>query len=151
MKTLISKVFKLQFVKFGLVGVINTLVGTLIMFGLYNIFHVSYFWSSFANYFLGSILSYVLNKNYTFAYKGNDKLMIVRFAINIAVCYGLAYGFAKPVIGYIMSGASVTIQENVAMLLGMCAFVVLNYFGQKMFVFKDKKKEIDVLKNTNID
>ena len=44
--------------KFLLVGVINTLVGTAIMFGLYNLAHYSYWVSSAANYILTSILSF---------------------------------------------------------------------------------------------
>ena len=52
--------------KFLLVGVINTLVGTAIMFGLYNIAGCSYWVSSAANYVLTSILSFFLNKYFTF-------------------------------------------------------------------------------------
>ena len=52
--------------KFLLVGVINTLVGTAIMFGLYNLAHCSYWVSSAANYILTSILSFFLNKYFTF-------------------------------------------------------------------------------------
>lgn len=44
--------------KFLLVGVINTLVGTGIMFGLYNLANCSYWVSSAANYVLTSILSF---------------------------------------------------------------------------------------------
>ena len=49
--------------KFLLVGVINTLVGTGIMFGLYNLANCSYWVSSAANYVLTSILSFFLNKH----------------------------------------------------------------------------------------
>lgn len=37
------KKFDDQILKFILVGIANTLVGMTIMFGLYNIFHCSYF------------------------------------------------------------------------------------------------------------
>ena len=52
--------------KFLLVGVINTIVGTAIMFGLYNIAGCSYWVASAANYVLTSILSFFLNKYFTF-------------------------------------------------------------------------------------
>ena len=48
-------------IKFLLVGVINTIVGTSIMFLLYNIGHMNYWVSSAANYIVGSIVSYFLN------------------------------------------------------------------------------------------
>lgn len=53
-------------VKFIFVGIINTVFGTAIMFGLYNLAGCSYWISSAANYFLGSILSFALNKHFTF-------------------------------------------------------------------------------------
>jgi putative flippase GtrA len=61
--------------------------------------------------------------------------------INISLCYLLAYGMAKPLVAYILSGFSKTIQENMAMVAGMCLFVGLNYIGQRFFVFKAPSAE----------
>ena len=49
-----------------LVGVANTLFGTAVMFLFYNLFHFDYWVSSAANYVFGSILSYILNRFFTF-------------------------------------------------------------------------------------
>lgn len=122
--------------RFIIVGIVNTLFGTAIMFVFYNVFHLSYWVSSASNYFFGSILSYFLNKSFTFRYGRTDLKSIVRFIVNILVCYLLAYGIAKPVMKYLLSGYSVSIQENVSMLLGMILFVGLNYLGQRFFAFK---------------
>ena len=122
--------------RFVLVGIINTLFGTAIMFVFYNVFHLSYWVSSSSNYFFGSILSYFLNKNFTFRYGKADLKSILRFTINILLCYLLAYGIAKPVMKYLLSNYSVSIQENVSMVLGMILFVGLNYLGQRFFAFK---------------
>lgn len=126
-------------VKFLMVGVINTIVGTGTMFLLYNIFGCSYWVSSAGNYVVGSVVSYFLNKYFTFKSKSRTLSSIIKFFINISVCYLSAYGIAKPGIRWLMSGASARVQENVAMLLGMCLFVVLNYFGQRFFVFKEEE------------
>ena len=126
--------------KFILVGVINTLFGTTLMFVLYNVFHVSYWWSSAANYFFGSILSYFLNKHFTFKYTGDMAGSALRFTLNILVCYLLAYGIAKPLMLWILSGSSKSMQENVAMLVGMVLFTTFNYLGQRFFAF-DRHKE----------
>ena len=123
-------------IRFIIVGVINTLVGTTIMFVFYNVFHLSYWLSSASNYFFGSILSYFLNKSFTFKYGKTDFKSIFRFTVNILVCYLLAYGIAKPVMRYILSGYSVSVQENLSMALGMVLFVGLNYLGQRFFAFK---------------
>ena len=127
-----------KFIKFIIVGVINTIVGTAIMFGAYNLLGCSYWVSSAANYILASILSYVLNKKFTFEHEGNVAKSGVRFVINIAACYLIAYGIAKPFAIWMLSGSSITIQENVAMFVGMCIFTGLNYFGQRFFVFKQE-------------
>ena len=66
--------------KFIIVGIINTIVGTAIMFGLYNLAGCSYWLSSAANYIFVSILSYVLNRKYTFRYSGKTVGSFVRFA-----------------------------------------------------------------------
>lgn len=121
--------------RFVLVGVVNTLVGMAIMFGLYNLAHCSYWISSACNYILTSILSFFLNKFFTFRNTKNIIGQAVRFAVNIAVCYLLAYGIAKPLCIWLLSGASQTVRDNVSMLVGMCLFTVLNYLGQRFFAF----------------
>ena len=136
---MIRKLFDITFWKFILVGVINTLVGTAVMFGCYNLLHMSYWVSSAANYVVGSVVSYFLNKKFTFRNKSKDPMVLVRFVINITVCYLLAYGIAKPLVRQILSGRSVRIQENGAMLVGMCLFVGLNYLGQRFFAFREKE------------
>lgn len=127
--------------KFVLVGIVNTLFGMSIMFVLYNVFHVSYWWSSAANYFFGSILSYFLNKRFTFKHKGHVASSALRFTLNILVCYLLAYGIAKPLILWILSDSTKTIQENVAMLVGAGLFTTLNYLGQRFFAFGKQEKK----------
>lgn len=126
-------------IKFLLVGVINTIVGTSIMFLLYNVGHMNYWVSSAANYIVGSIVSYFLNKYFTFQNKEKSVQQIVRFVVNISVCYLLAYGIARPLIRAIFSFAEKDVQDNVAMLAGMCLFVGFNYLGQRFLVFKEEK------------
>ena len=138
MMQLIKKIFDITFWKFILVGILNTVFGVGIMFIFYNIFHFSYWVSSASNYFFGSILSYVLNRFFTFGNKTNTKKTLLRFVINISICYLVAYGVARPVAAYILSGLTVMVQENMAMVIGMCLFVGLNYMGQRFFVFREK-------------
>ena len=124
------------FMKFIIVGVINTFVGTTIMFVFYNLLGLSYLLSSASNYFFGSICSYILNKHFTFHNTEQGWKPLMRFTLNILICYLLAYGIAKPVMQWILSDYSISIQENVSMALGMCLFIVFNYLGQRFFAFK---------------
>lgn len=132
----IQRLFDRTFWKFILVGIVNTLFGTAVMFSFYNLLHCSYWLSSAANYFFGSILSYFLNKHFTFQNKSRSVKTVLKFVLNISVCYLVAYGLAKPAVAWVLSGASVSVQENGAMLVGMGLFVLLNYFGQRFFAFK---------------
>lgn len=135
--TKLLTLFDVKFWKFILVGIINTIVGTSIMFGLYNLVGLSYWESSASNYILTSILSYFLNKYFTFQQKGSSLKSLVKFAINIAICYVVAYGVAKPLTIFMLMNASQRVQENVAMFVGMVFFTALNYLGQRFFAFKE--------------
>ena len=134
-----EKIIQNTVLRFILVGVINTLVGTAIMFGLYNLAHCSYWVSSASNYILTSILSFCLNKFFTFQNKEKSIGQVVRFAVNIAVCYLLAYGIAKPLCLYLLSGVVTSVRDNVSMFVGMCLFTAFNYCGQRFFAFKKRK------------
>ena len=139
---MIKKILSLvnqKLLRFIIVGCINTVVGTAIMFGLYNLASCSYWVSSAANYILTSILSFFLNKFFTFQNKEKSIGQVVRFAVNIAVCYLLAYGIAKPLCLYLLSGAAASVSDNISMLVGMCLFTAFNYCGQRFFAFKNKE------------
>ena len=125
----LQKIFDKTFWKFIMVGIVNTLFGTAVMFSFYNLLHFSYWVSSAANYIFGSILSYFLNKSRSWK-------TVLKFVVNISVCYLVAYGVAKPAVSWLLADASTSIQENGAMLVGMGLFVILNYFGQRFFAFK---------------
>ncbi len=149
MKKLISAFFDKQFLKFVIVGVANTLVGTAVMFGLYNFAGCSYRVSTVMNYVVGSILSYFLNKKYTFETKETSLPQVLRFVANIAVCYYIAYELAKPMAIRMLENSSQTVQENVAMLVGMVIFTGLNYLGQRFFAFKKTNKPENEEKDEN--
>ena len=133
---MMKRLFDSTAVRFVLVGIVNTLFGAGIMFVFYNCLHLNYWLSSASNYLFGSILSYFLNKYFTFECRERSMKYILRFAVNILVCYFVAYSVAKPLIAQLITSTSVSVQENVAMLAGMVIFTVLNYFGQKLFAFK---------------
>ena len=132
----ICKCFDITTIKFILVGIVNTIVGTGVMFFLYNFCSVNYWIASASNYIVGSIVSYFLNKYFTFKNTERSTRQIVKFIINIPVCYFIAYGVARPVVVTLLPGAREKAGGNIAMLVGMSLFVILNYFGQRFYVFR---------------
>ena len=139
-----KKLLDSSFIRFLIVGVINTLVGTAVMFGLYNIAglhkwgQIGYWLSTIGNYTVGSVVSFFLNKHFTFKNKEQGKAVVIRFVINIAVCMTLAYGIAQKCVELALAGTflSEQLQGNISMLVGMGLFVLLNYFGQRFFAFR---------------
>ncbi len=145
MKQKLRSLFDEKMWKFLLVGILNTLVGNGLSFLLLNLVP----WETFAvgskgaltlssgiSTVLASIMSYFLNKHFTFQYKGKDRAVILRFALNIAVCYFIAYTLVGNLCIELLSGQSQWIQENLSMIAGMCTFVATNYLGQRFFTFR---------------
>lgn len=134
-----KKFFDPSMLRFLLVGVVNTLVGAGIMFLLYNLADCSYWLSSAANYIVGGVVSYFLNKYYTFKNTERSWKQVLRFALNVAVCWLLAYGIAKPLALRLLAGFDEKLQTNAAMLAGLCLYTALNYLGQRFFAFRAKE------------
>lgn len=128
------------FFKFILVGGINTIAGSALMFIFYNIADHSYWFASGAAYILTSILSFFLNKYFTFRVQRWSAYMVFAFVFTIAISYLLAYGIAKPVTYHVFSNRSQKFRDNTALLTGMCLFTGLNYIGQRFFAFRRKGK-----------
>ncbi len=150
------KDFIMEVVHFGMVGVINTLMGWAIMAVLYNFIHMNYWISTGISYFIGSVFSYHANSKLTFKVENKDKGLPWRFAVNIIVCYLIAFSVARPSVTYVLSLRSIAaivnrmaemlgtepavIVDNIAMVFGMGLFIILNFFGQKFFVFRRREK-----------
>ena len=142
----LKKLFDPTMFRFLLVGVVNTLVGCGVMFGLYNMagLHAwgdaGYWLSSAANYVAGSVVSFFLNKRFTFQNQEKGPGVVLRFVLNISVCYLLAYGLARPAVSLVQGSLPLSeqLRGNLTMLAGSGLFVVLNYFGQRFFAFRQR-------------
>lgn len=128
--------FDRRFLRFLLVGVINTVVGMGTMFLLYNWGGCGYWFSSACNYLVGGTVSYFLNKYYTFEQKERDSKYVFRFICNTLLCYLIAYGAAKPLVLQLPLGLSEHMMGNLAMLCGAGLYTLLGYIGQRLFVFR---------------
>ena len=98
--------FDIKFLKFILVGILNTLVGMGLQFVFYNVFGWDkYDWgvvlASLIGNIIGSVVSYFLNKYFTFKNKEKGWKPVLRFALNIAVCYAIAYLLVSPLVSWV--------------------------------------------------
>ena len=126
--------------KFLLVGVLNTLVGAGIMFLLYNVAGWGYWPSTAIAYVAGAVMSFFLNRHFTFRSEETFLRSAVKFAINVAVCYVIAYALAQPIAEWVLGRTAISPlwQERLTKLGGMALYTVLNYFGQRFFAFQKK-------------
>ena len=121
--------------KFLLVGVGNTLLSMAIMFALEGL---GYWPSTAIAYVAGAVMSFFLNKRFTFH---SDEVLwkaAVKFAVNVAVCYVVGYGLARLVMGALspLNPLPAIWWERLSKLVGMGLYTVLNYFGQRFFAFR---------------
>lgn len=127
------------FAKFLVVGVINTLIGYGIIFLCLNILNLSYGVSTSVGTVAGAVNSFFMNRSFTFQ---NDKSIfktVLPFALVTVICYLIAYTLAKKGVVLVLEDKdlfSTKMIDNIATLVGMCIYTVLNFFGQRLFVFK---------------
>lgn len=161
MITTIKNFFDIKFWKFILVGMTNTVIGEGLKFVLFNIFSIGVWWSSIVSMFISSVISYFLNKHFTFKNKEKGWKPIIRFALNIVICFTLANIIALPVVEWFCVNNSISIfgwsvetsAGNISMMAGSCLFVGFNYIGQRLFAFKNKEtlpSHNSTINNSNI-
>ena len=131
--------FDVKMWKFLLVGLLNTLVGDGLSFLLINLTDMGIWLATALPMALASVMSYFLNKHFTFKNTETGWRPAVRFALNIAMCYVVAYGIAIPLMQWALSTADPALRDNVAKLTGMVLFTGCNYLGQRLFAFREKK------------
>ncbi len=126
------------FVRFLLVGVGNTLLSAAIMFLLYERAGFGYWGSSALAYIAGAVMSFFLNRYFTFRSQEGFWRSAVKFALNVAVCYLIAYSAAKPLVVWALSGTGLSgvWTDRLSMLFGMGLYTLINYFGQRFFAFR---------------
>ena len=138
--------------KFLLVGIINTLVGEGLKALFLAVTPLSSLPASALGTAIASVMSYFLNRYFTFKYQGSGAKAVWRFALNIIVCYVLSHAIALLLLYPILTGweggwfaglnliASVeskTSADYIATFAGSCLFVGFNYLGQRFFAFRE--------------
>lgn len=143
--------FDIKFWKFILVGILNTLIGEGVVLLLTNpVGWKNYSWgpgaAAFVGIVIGSIVSFFLNKYFTFKSTEKGFKPVLKFTLNIAVCMLVRVGVATGVsalskaMAWSMFGMdAVTFAGNLSWAVGAVVFVACNYVGQRFFAFREKK------------
>ncbi len=141
MRDFFRKYFDIYFLRFLLVGVINTVAGMGVDVFCLFILHFSEEISYIANCTTGALLSFFLNKSITFNNRESMWKTLLRFIGLMVVCTALSYGVAKPLVMWALAGRDPNLQKIVSAAVGMAVFGLIDYFGMRLFVFGINRKD----------
>ncbi len=126
------------FVKFLMVGAINTLLTMMIIFMLMSIFGKGYWLSTFFGNAAGMVSSFVLNRKFTFRSNVSFWKGGAAFLASAYLCYFLSYLSSEKILEIINQfyfNGHLLYQKELSVLLGMSFYTGLNFIAQKYFVF----------------
>jgi len=128
---MISKLFKSQFIIYGMVGIGVTLLKLLSLYILRDIFNIETYTSVTISYVIAVITHFFINKHYTF--KIDEKkilnIMTVRYSVALFVAFVFYAGniwILNQVVG---------LPFYIAVFIALFLSFIFNYFLYKKFVF----------------
>ncbi len=120
-----------QFIKFGLVGVSNTLITMVVIWGMMKWLGCAEGLSNFTGYVAGLLNSFIWNKQWTFKESNAGWIgSAFRFAVAFVFCYALQYGLV------LFLNSRLPIDHYYNHLIGMVFYTVLNFVITKFYTFK---------------
>ena len=123
-----------QFVKFGIVGALNTSIQFVVFVVLFRWLNIPMLVASGVGYLAGIINSYLINRVWTFEVREKRQTgEFLRFvAVNI-VSMGVNLGTLK------MLADGVGLMPEVAQVLAIGSSLVVNFSGNKWWTFRDNR------------
>lgn len=128
-RRLISHGLIAQLIKYGLVGVVNTIITAVVIYVLLKLLNQSPYLSNIVGYAAGLISSFLLNSRWTFS----TAYSWCRFGIFIlifAVCYLLQLGVLYLLLTY------TSIDEYIQQLIAMVFYTLINFVLNKLITFR---------------
>ena len=133
MKNLLKREISKQFFKFCLIGVTITVFAYLIFLILFYFLSFDYLFAAAIGFIAGTLLGFIFNKIYTFRSKEKSLITMPQ--------YFLLYLFS--LIFYLLTLKLLVEILNfnllISILLVQVLIVLINFFGSKIIVFKNKK------------
>lgn len=121
----------IQFLKFGIVGVSNTLITAVVIWILLKQLHFSDYLSNIIGYIAGLTNSFIWNRKWTFASKSSSKAQIPKFILTFVVSYLLQLGNLYLLLNH------TSIDPYICQLLSIAVYTVTNFLLNKYFTFKE--------------
>jgi putative flippase GtrA len=120
-----------QAIKYGVVGVINTLITAVVIWIMMKLLGCSDVVSNVVGYIAGVLNSFIWNKKWTF--KSTEKWMggAIRFGVVFGICYLLQLGLLVFVLNPYLA-----IDPYYNQLIAMAFYTAINFVMNKFYTFK---------------
>lgn len=119
-----------QAIKYGLVGLGNTLITAAVIWVMMKVFGFSDVVSNITGYAAGLINSFIWNKQWTFKSSASWYSSALKFGVVFAVCYLLQLGLL------LYLNATLTIDSYYNQLIAMAFYTIINFVMNKFYTFK---------------
>ena len=116
--------------RFGLVGVLNTLCGLAVIYALKWTFGLHDVAANVAGYSVGLVVSYLLNARWTFKYRGSLLAAAHRFLLSVGIAYLANLATVATAI-YVLG-----VNSYAAHAIGVIPYALLTFLASKFFVFR---------------
>ncbi|WP_321371079.1 GtrA family protein [uncultured Desulfuromusa sp.] len=123
----------IQFIKFSLVGILNTLVHYLVFYLLFRVAGIAMILASAVGYMTGVLNSYLINRKWTFKPSGSGAgAEFIKFFVVNLVSLGvnlLSLQFLVSALGML---------PEIAQVLAIFCSLLVNFSGNKWWTFKQR-------------
>lgn len=138
----------IQLVKYGIIGVSNTVITLLVFYVMNTLLGLAYGLANTVGYILGLINSFVWNRNWVFKTKSNLKKEAMLFAIGFFICFGLQM-FVSWYLLEVAGLKDIELEflpmkkpgQNIVMVLSMVVYTLCNYVYNRFVTFKQVSNE----------
>ncbi len=128
----------IQFIKFGLIGGLNTVIGWCITNGSFYLLHMDKQAGNIISNIITIFISFMLNSRFVFDHSNEDKKTVAKTLIKVYASYAFT--------GLVVGGALLWLQSDIlgipvyiATILNLIVTIPLNFLLNKFWVYRKKK------------
>ena len=131
-----------QLLKYGVIGVSNTLITLVVFYVINTLMGLDYAVANTLGYILGLINSFVWDRTWVFRTGGNVWREAGLFALGFIICFALQMGVSQWLLSTSLHDLTISwlpmknTGENVIMCLSMVVYTLANYVYNRFVTFK---------------
>lgn len=123
------RILVVQLLRFGFVGIINTSIGLLAIYSIIFFFHSGPILANFIGYSIGLVLSFYLNKVWTFTDNTSNKRVMLRYLTVASISY-------LSNLAVVFFGVNLyKIGPYLVQIFGISVYTLIMFIGCKWYVF----------------